>query len=71
MWSAQYFCTIITKSGVSQQGFTNVPKVKFHGNPSCWGNTNACGQTSRKTVKNEKKRGKQEEYLILKNKEET
>jgi hypothetical protein len=42
------------KFGVSRQSFTIVPKVKFHGNPSCWGNENACGQTSRKRSKTKK-----------------
>jgi len=47
MYTARYFCTILTKSGIPRQIYIKVLNIKFYGNPSSGSRTHTCGQTDR------------------------
>jgi len=47
MYSARYFCTILTKFGIPRQIFIKILNVKCYGNPSSGSRTDTCEQTDR------------------------
>jgi len=49
MLSAQNFCPVLKKYGVSRQILINVSNTKFHGNLSSGSQADTCGQTDRET----------------------